>query len=58
MLALLTYAGLKDHRFMVITGLAWVFISIIFFVPLSNPLGMLGTGTGLVLSLWGAYWLW
>lgn len=54
-IAITTYAGLKDHRFMMLSGIAWVFISLSSFQAYDDNIGLLGAFTGIILGLWGAY---
>ncbi len=57
LISLLTYAGIKDHRFMALSGIAWIAISITLFQPYNNSLGLLGAFTGIILGFWGLYWI-
>jgi hypothetical protein len=52
---LMTYAGMRDHNFMLLSGICWSSVSYIVIIPLSMPLAMIGVVIGLLLCLWGVY---
>lgn len=52
---LMTYAGMRDHNFMLLSGISWMSVSWLIIVPLSMPLSMIGVVIGLLLCLWGVY---
>ena len=50
---LMTYAGMRDHNFMLLSGICWSSVSYIVIIPLSMPLAMIGVVIGLLLCIWG-----
>jgi hypothetical protein len=52
-ISLMTYAGIKDSKFMLLSGISWMGVAILLFVPYSETLGMFGVFIGLIISLWG-----